>query len=68
MTRNMTPDYSVTLQDTQGRTIQLFINGACIDEAVATGVAAWEARENVEGNAFANAIARGEIGEDAWLI
>ena len=63
-----TPDYSITMQDRQGRTTQLFICGASIDEAVATGAPEWEAREDVESNAFANAIARNEIGEDAWMV
>lgn len=64
----MTVDYSITMQDKQGRTTQLFICGASIDEAVSTGVPDWQAREGVESNAFANAIARGEIGEDAWSV
>ena len=64
----MTADYSITMQDRQGRTTPLFICGASIDEAVATGVPEWHAREDVESNAFANAIARGEIGDDAWIV
>lgn len=64
----MTADYSLTLQDSTGRTAELFIVGACIDEQMTTGVTEWQAKENVEGNAFANAIAEGVINADAWLI
>lgn len=62
-----TTDYSLKMQDSAGRTVELFINGACIDEQIASGLTESEAREGVEGNAFANAIYRGEIGEDAWI-
>lgn len=64
----MTKDYSVKLQDGSGRTVELFISGADIDEQIASGTNEYEARENVESNAFGNAIARGEIGDDAWII
>lgn len=62
-----TADYSVKLQDGQGRTVELFINGACIDELIAGGMPEYEAIEGVHGNAFWNAIEAGEIGEDAWI-
>jgi hypothetical protein len=54
-----TQDYSITMRDESGRTCILYINGASVDESSA---------ESVEGNAFQNAIARGEIGDDAWAI
>jgi hypothetical protein len=64
-----TADYSLKAQDSAGRTVELFITGACIDEAIAkNGTPEWEARENVESNAFWAAVERGEIGEDAWLV
>jgi hypothetical protein len=63
-----TADYSVKMQDSAGRTCELYVNGASIDELTATGVPEYEAREGVESNAFENAIARGEIGEDAWAV
>lgn len=62
-----TKDYAIQLQDGQGRTFELCINGACIDERIAEGASESEAREGVEGNAFWNAVAAGEIGEDAWI-
>jgi len=34
---------------------------------IAAGVEEWRAREDVESNAFCNAIYEGLIGEDAWL-
>lgn len=63
-----TADYSIKMQDSQGHTTELFIAGASIDEVIASGVPEYEAREGVEGNAFANAIYRGEIGADAWIV
>lgn len=63
-----TADYSVKIQDSAGRTAELFITGACIDELIASGASESEARESVEGNAFWNAVERGEIGEEAWMI
>ena len=64
-----TADYSLKVQDSTGRTVELFITGASIDEAIAkNGTPEWEARENAESNAFWNAVECGEIGEDAWLI
>jgi len=64
----MTYDYTITLQDNTGRVATLFINGACIDEQIADDIPEWLAIENVESNTFANAIAEGIIGENAWLI
>lgn len=63
-----TADYSLKMQDGTGRTTELFINGACIDEVIATGVPEYEAIEGVQNNAFWNAVDRGEIGEDAWIV
>lgn len=61
-------DYSLTMQDSSGRRVTLNINADSIRELVATGASLSEATEQVEGNQFANAIARGEIGDDAWLL
>lgn len=65
---NYTRDYSIKMQDSTGRTLELPICGASIDDAVAAGVEWDDAVEQVESNAFANAIARGEIGADAWTF
>jgi hypothetical protein len=65
---SMTNDYTITLQDNTGRVVTLFINGATIDEMVDTNTPEWLAIENVERNAFENAIAEGIISDDAWLI
>ena len=60
----MTKDYSVTLEDSTGRRATLYINGDCIDQM---GGTRW-AIEEVESNAFQNAIAEGLIGADAYLV
>ena len=60
----MTNDYQITVQDSTGRKIALFIDGATVDCMGGNEYA----KELVEDNAFANAIARGEIGEDAYLV
>ena len=67
MARKFTRDYSITLQDGTGRTHELCINGADIDEAIKAGSTKAEAVEGVEGNAFAKAVYGGLIGEDAWI-
>ena len=64
----MTHDYTVTLEDTTGRTCILYITGADIDEAVARGDSLMIARENAESNQGENAIYRGEIARDCWVI
>jgi hypothetical protein len=64
----MTIDYTVNLRDSTGRTAVLHISGDTISEMVSDGLPEWQAREEVEGNTFANAIAEGLIGADAWLI
>lgn len=64
----MTLDYSIDMQDSQGKTTRLFICGTSIDEIIDSGISEFEAREKVESNAFANAIYRGDIGADAWII
>ena len=63
-----TPDYSITMRDSTGRTATIAINGACIDELIATGYSPELAHESVESNAFQNAIHRKEIGADAWIV
>jgi hypothetical protein len=60
----MTKDYSVVLEDSTGRRAVLDIIGASVDEMGGDD----QARANVEDNAFANAIAEGLIGADAWLV
>ncbi len=62
-----TLDYAANMQDHDGRTVKLFINGDSIDCMVKDGYEYHDAREGVEGNSFQNAIASGEIGADAWL-
>lgn len=62
-----TTDYSLKLQDSTGRTFELCINGASIDELVKGGMSEYEAIEGVQSNAFQNAIDAGEIGADAWI-
>ena len=64
----MTKDYALNMIDGTGRTLALAINGDSITEMVATGMSPAQAAESVEGNAFANAIARGDIGADAWIV
>jgi hypothetical protein len=59
-------DYTITLRDSTGKIYELFINGECINEQIRTGASETEAVEGVEGNAFHNAIYRGDIGADAW--
>jgi len=61
-------DYSLTMQDSTGKRVTLNINADSIRELVATGMPLWQATEEVEGNAFGNAIARNEINNDAWLL
>ncbi len=61
-------DYSLTMQDSTGQRVTLNINADSIRELVATGMSLSQATEEVEGNAFSNAIARNEINEDAWLL
>ena len=63
----MTNDYHVNMQDSAGKTFPLYVNGACVDEQIATGCCAEHARECVEANQFQNAIARGDIGPDALV-
>ena len=65
---NFTRDYTIKIKDGAGRIAELFITGASIDEIIATGVPEYEAVEAVQSDAFYKAIARGEIGEDAWII
>lgn len=64
----MTKDYTIKMQDISGRICEVFINGTCIDEQLATGASLTEATEGVENNAVEIAIRQGLIGSDAWLI
>ena len=60
-------DYAVTLEDRTGRRVPVYINADSITELMATGLSEDRAAEEVEQNAFQNAIARGEISEDCWI-
>jgi hypothetical protein len=60
-------DYSITMQDSQGRTVKLFINGDSINEAISSGASEGQAREENETNAFWHAVEAGLIGNDAWI-
>ena len=60
-------DYSVTMQDSQGRTVKLFINGDSISEAVSSGASEGQVREESETSAFWKAVDAGLIGKDAWI-
>ena len=64
----MTKDYSITMKDSAGRTCELFINGDCIDEALAQGYSLDTACERNETNKLENAIAEGQIGADCYQI
>ncbi len=65
---NRISDYSITLQDSTGKTAVLPINGDSVNELIAAGYGHTLAVESVEGNKFAKAIASGLIGDDAVLI
>ena len=65
--RKFHKDYAIHMKDSAKKTCTLYINGACIDQLMRTGMSESEAIENVESNAFWNAISDGEIGEDAWI-
>ena len=60
-------DYEVGLIDSTGKTALVYINSDSIKEAIKSGISKAIATEQVEQNAFQNAIARGDIGEDCWL-
>jgi hypothetical protein len=60
-------DYEVNLIDSTGKTARVYINSDSIKEAIKSGISEAIATEQVEQNAFQNAIARGDIGEDAIL-
>jgi hypothetical protein len=68
MRKHHTKDYSITLGDSTGRTIELFINGDCIDEAIEQGCSMDIACEQNETNKVENAIAEGLIGPDCYLV
>ena len=63
-----TKDYSVTVRDNRGRIAVLAINGASVDECVATGLSLAEVCEQLETNAFWRAVREGEINARAVLI
>lgn len=61
-------DYTITMKDSTGRTCVLHINGDEVQDAIKGGYSEAQARCASEDNQFANAIYRGEIGTDAWLV
>ena len=61
-------DYSITLEDESGRTVELSIHADCIYEAMERGYTLEEARESIEENKAQNAIAEGLIGYECFLI
>ena len=65
---NKTVDYSVTLKDHTGKTLVVYINGASVDEFVATGMSLERAKDEVEQDRFWAAIDNGDIAEDCWAI
>lgn len=67
MAKKFTRDYEVTLQDSTGRIAVVGIDGASIDELVATGMLFSHAVEEVEDNCIGVAIREGRIGADCHL-
>ena len=63
-----THDYSITLQDSTGKTLEVAIDGASIDNEIRNGATEAASVEGVEQNAFANAIYNGNIGADCWIV
>ena len=61
---DMTKDYTITMQDSSGKRVTLYIDGASID---ANGGDSY-AVECVENNAFDIAVFNGLIGADAYLV
>jgi hypothetical protein len=61
-------DQTIKMRDGTGRTVALVVNGDSVRELVAIGYRKADAVQAVADNAFQNAIARGEIGADAWLL
>jgi hypothetical protein len=61
-------DYGITMRDAAGRSCRLSINADSIMEHMQRGASLENATAEVQDNAFQNAIARGEIGADAWLV
>lgn len=64
----MTRDYSITLQDSTGKTLTVGVDGASIDAEIRHGASESAAVECVEQNAFAIAIERGNIAADCWIV
>jgi hypothetical protein len=61
-------DYSVTMQDSQGRTCELYINGDSVQEAINGGCSQSIAEEQHETDAFWSAVKANLIAEDAILV
>jgi hypothetical protein len=65
--KQITKDYAVQMIDSTGRKVTLCINGDSVNEMVRDGYSVEDAKQSQEDNAFQNAIARGEIGKDAYI-
>lgn len=63
----MTKDYSVTLKDSTGRTVIVYINGASVDALVAAGSSLERAKDDAEQDRIWAAIDRGDIADDCWI-
>lgn len=59
--------YSLSLKDSQGRTLDLFINGDSIQELIDDGYPESEAVEMVQNNSFEVAVRDGDIGADVHI-
>jgi len=64
----MARDYGVTMRERSGRVVTLCINGASVYELIRAGYTSSAARQAVEDDAFARAIADGEISADAVTL
>jgi hypothetical protein len=63
-----TKDYSITVRDNRGRVAVLSIDGASVDECVATGLPLPEVCERLESEAFQRAVEAGKINARAVCI
>ena len=64
----MIKDYVLRMQDAEGRIVSVFINGACVIEAIETGLSESHAREEVETNSVDRAIRENQLNRNCWLI
>jgi len=61
-------DYSITMRDSTGRIVILNINADTIVELTNDGYSLEQAQCCVQDNEFQNAISKGIIGDDAYII